>query len=178
MPQVIKVGAPSLFVEATAWAAIVLAVLASSSALVQHAEVDAMLPAWRSGSGMLTPLARGLLAYLPWVMGVGAVVSVVLLAAAIGLLMRLEWARRTFIGLLGVVIVANLLGLWVQYEVVHALVDGSLPTPGLPANADALPGVLADAPRRMTMAVTLGGCALLAWVIRRLMSDAVRQEFA
>jgi hypothetical protein len=39
-------------------------------------------------------------------------------------------------------------------------------------------GGLADATQIMAMLVTLGGCALLGWVIRRLMSDAVRQEFA
>jgi hypothetical protein len=30
----------------------------------------------------------------------------------------------------------------------------------------------------MAVVVTLGACALLAWIIRRLMSPAVRQEFA
>jgi hypothetical protein len=178
MTQTFKVGAPSLFVELPAWVAILLAVLASVSALVQNAEVAAALPAWRDGADSLMPFSRLLLAYLPWVMGAGVVLSVALLAAAIGLLMRQEWARRTFIGLLGVVIVANLLGLWLQYEVMHALVDGTLRATSLPPLAVGVFGGLADATRIMALVVTLGGCALLGWVIRRLMSDTVRQEFA
>jgi hypothetical protein len=178
MTQTLKVGAQSLFVELTAWVAILLAVLASVSALVQNAEVASALPAWRHASDTLLPFTRLLLAYLPWVMGAGVVLSAALLAAAIGLLMRQEWARRTFIVLLGVVIVANLLGLWLQYELVHSLVDGTLRTTVLPPQAAGVFGGLADATRIMATVVTLCGCALLGWVIRRLMSDTVRQEFA
>jgi hypothetical protein len=178
MTQTFKVGARSLFVETTAWVAILLALLASMSALVQNAEVASVLPAWRDGSDSLLPFTRLLLAYLPWVMGGGFVLSVALLATAIGLLMRQEWARRAFIGLLLVVIVANLSGLWLQYEVVRALVDGTLRTSPLPAQAAGVFGGLADATQWMAMAVTLIGCALLGWVIRGLMSEAVRQEFA
>lgn len=178
MTQTFKVGAPSLFVELTAWIAIVLAGLASVSALVQNAEVAAVMPAWREAGNSLLPVSRLLLDYLPWVMGTGVVLSVALLAAAIGLLMRHEWARRAFIGLLAVVIVANLVGLWLQHEVVQALVDGTLRTTPLPPQAAGVFGGLADATRMMAMVVTLIGCALLGWVIRRLMSDTVRQEFA
>ena len=32
--------------------------------------------------------------------------------------------------------------------------------------------------RVMAVVVTLGACGLLVWIIRRLMSPAVRQEFA
>jgi hypothetical protein len=173
-----KVGAPSLFVEWTAWVAILLAVLASLSALVQNAEVAAALPAWRDGSDGLLPVTRLLLAYLPWVMGAGVALSAALLAAAIGLLMRQEWARRAFIGLLAVAIIANLAGLWLQHELVRSLVHGTLQATALPPQAAGVFGGLADATQIMAMLVTLVGCALLGWVIRRLMSDAVRQEFA
>ena len=178
MTQTFNVGARSMFVEFTAWVAILIAALASISAVVQNAEVASVLPAWRTGSEALLPATRLLLAYLPWVMGAGVVLSVVLLAAAIGLLMRQEWARRAFIGLLAVVIVANLAGLWLQYEVVQSLVAGTLRSSPLPAQALGVFGGLADATQVMAMLVTLAACAVLGWVIRRLMSDAVRQEFA
>jgi hypothetical protein len=178
MTQTFKVGAPSLFVELTAWVAILLAVLASASALVQHAEAAAVLPVWRSGPDGLLPFTRLMLAYLPWVLGAGVVLSAVLLAASIGLLMRHEWARRAFIGLLVVAIVANLVGLWLQYEVMRLLVDGTLRTTPLPAHAAGVFDGLASATQVLAMLVTLIGCALLGWVIRRLMSDSVRQEFA
>jgi hypothetical protein len=92
--------------------------------------------------------------------------------------MRQEWARRTFIGLLAVAIIANLAGLWLQHELVRSLVHGTLQATALPPQAAGVFGGLADATQIMAMLVTLVGCALLGWVIRRLMSDAVRQEFA
>ena len=55
--------------------------------------------------------------------GAGLVVSLATLASAIGLLLRLDWARRVFIGMLVLAIVANLLGLWFQHEVVQSVVD-------------------------------------------------------
>ena len=70
------------------------------------------------------PLVTGLLlGYLPWVVGFGLVMSLATLASAIGLLLRLDWARRVFIGLLVVAIVANLLGLWLQQEVLQSVVQ-------------------------------------------------------
>jgi hypothetical protein len=177
MTQTLNVGARSLFVTVTAWVFIALAALAAVSALVQNAEVASVLPAWRSGGAVLLPLTQLLLAYLPWVMGAGVVLSMLLLACAVGLLLRLEWARRFFIALLFVVITANLAGLWLQHEVLHALVDSTLRRGALPPQAADLFGGMATAAQGMAVFVTLAVCAWMGWVIRRLMSDAVRQEF-
>lgn len=176
MPNTLHVGAPSLFVTLTAWAAIVLAALVSVLAGLQQAEVASLLPQWK-----LMPLrvvSRWLLAYLPWVLGAATVLSLLLAAAAVGLLLRLNWARRVFIALAATAIGANLLGLWLQHEVVQALVLDTLQQGGLPARAAGMFGSLAAAAQAMAALVALGGCALLGWVIRRLMSERVRQEFA
>jgi hypothetical protein len=178
MTQTFNVGSRSIFVTATAWVSMLLAVLASVSALVQNAEVASVLPAWQAGGDMLLPVTRLLLVYLPWVMGAGVVLSLALLACAIGLLLRLEWARRVFIGLLFVVIAANLAGLWLQHEVLQALVDSTLRRSPLPAQVADVFGGFATATQTMAVLVTLFACATMVWVIRRLMSDAVRQEFA
>ena len=98
-------------------------------------------------------------------------------ACAVGLLLRLEWARRFFIALLLVVITANLAGLWLQHEVLHALVDRTLRRSALPPQAADVFGGLATAAQGMAVFVTLAVSAWLGWVIRRLMSDTVRQEF-
>lgn len=177
MANTINVGSRSLFVTVTAWVFIALAALASVSALVQNAEVTSVLPAWRSGGDLLLPITQLLLAYLPWVMGAGVVLSMLLLACAVGLLLRLEWARRVFIALLFVVITANLAGLWLQHEVLHALVDSTLRRGALPQQAADVFGGMATAAQGMAVFVTLAVCAWMGWVIRRLMSDAVRQEF-
>jgi len=180
MPQTYTVGARSMFVTATAWVFIILAAVASASALVQNAAVASLMPGLQLETGRdALPLLTGLLiGYLPWVVGTGLVMSLATLASAIGLLMRLDWARRTFIGLLVFAIVANLMGLWLQQEVVQSLVSNTLRGASIPAQALGVFGGFVTAARVMAVLMTLVGCSLLGWIIRRLMSAGVRQEFA
>lgn len=180
MPQTFNVGSRSLFVTTTAWVFIVLAALASVVALVQNAAVTSLMPGFAlAGAGRPLPGLTGLLiGYLPWVVGIGLVMSLATLASAIGLLMRLDWARRTFIGLLAVAIVMNLLGLWLQQEVVQSVVHNTLDRVTLSAQVLGVFGGFVTAARVMAVLMTLAACAMLAWIIRRLMSEAVRQEFA
>jgi hypothetical protein len=180
MPQTYNVGSRSRFVTATAWVFIVLAALASVSALVQNASVTSMLPGLQAGAGAPPlPLLTGLLVgYLPWVVGTGLVVSFATLASAIGLLLRLDWARRVFIGLLAFAIVANLAGMWLQHEVVQSVVSSTLGSAPIPAQVLGVFGGFVTAAKAMAIVMTLGACAVLAWIIRRLMSASVRQEFA
>ena len=180
LPQTLNVGARSYFVTATAWAFIVLAALACASALVQNATVASVMPGLRPiGEAARLPLLTGLLVgYLPWVMGAGLLLSGATLASAIGLLLRLDWARRTFIGLLIVAIVANLLALWLQQEVVQAVVSTTLSRAPIPTEVLGVFGGFVTAARVMAVVVTVGACLFLGWIIRGLMSPSVRQEFA
>ena len=180
MPQTYNVGARSLFVTATAWVFIILAVLTSMSALVQNAAVASLMPGLQLATERAAlPLLTGLLiGYLPWVVGTGLVMSLATLASAIGLLMRLDWARRSFIGLLVVAIFVNLLGLWLQQEVVQSVVSSTLSSVAIPQRAMGVFGGFVTAARVMAVLMTLVGCALLGWIIQRLMSATVRQEFA
>ena len=180
MPQTFNVGARSLFVTATAWVFIVLAALASASAVVQNAAVTSLMPGLSLGleRGSLPLLTGFLVGYLPWVVGAGLVISCATLASAIGLLLRLDWARRAFIGLLMLAIVANLLGVWLQQEVVHSVVSTTLRSTPLPQGVLNVFGGFVTAARVMAIMMTLSACGILAWIIRRLMSFGVRQEFA
>ena len=180
MPQTYTVGSRSLFVTLTAWVFIILAALTSASALVQNAAVASLMPGLQLATERNPlPLLTGLLVgYLPWVVGAGLVISLATLASAVGLLMRLDWARRTFIGLLVVAIMANLLGLWLQQEVVESVVSNTLSSVAIPAQALGVFGGFVTAARVMAVLMTLVGCGLLGWIIRRLMSAGVRQEFA
>ena len=180
MPQTFNVGARSLFVTATAWVFIILAALASVSALVQNAAVASLMPGLLLATerNPLPRLTGLLIGYLPWVVGTGLVMSLATLASAIGLLLRLDWARRTFIGLLIIAIVANLMGLWLQQEVVQSVVSNTLSSVSIPQQAMSVFGGFVTAARVMAVLMTLVGCALLGWIIRRLMSAVVRQEFA
>lgn len=178
MPQTFNVGARSLFVTTVAWVFIALSLLAVASAVVQNAAVASLLPGWRASGAQLPLLTGWLIAYLPWVVGAGLVLSLATLASAIGLLLRLDWARRAFIGLLALAIVANLLGLWFQHEVLQSVVQSTLSRAPLPEQALGVFGGFVTAARAMGVAMTLLACALLGWTIRRLMSASVKQEFA
>ena len=178
MPQTFNVGSRSLFVTFTAWMFIGVAVLASLSALVQSAEIASVLPQWRIDGAGAPRVTGWLLAYLPWVAGAAVAVSFALLACAVGLLMRFEWARRTAIGLLGLVIALNLAGLWLQHELVQALFQQALQRTALPPQAADVFGGFATAAQLLAVAITVGACALLGWAMQRLRSEAVRQEFA
>jgi hypothetical protein len=92
--------------------------------------------------------------------------------------MRLDWARRVFIGLVAVALVANLLGLWLQQEVLQSVAASTLSGAALPPQAAGVVVGFVTAARVMAVLVTLGACCLLGWIIRRLTSPAVRQEFA
>lgn len=180
MTQTFNVGARSRFVTITAWVFIVLGLMASASALVQNAAASSW-PGQIAVAGSTLPqpwLTGWLLAYLPWVAGAAVAVSFALLACAVGLLMRFEWARRTAIGLLGLVIVLNLAGLWLQHEVVQALFQLALQRTALPPQAADVFGGFATAAQMLAVAITVGACALLGWAMQRLRSEAVRQEFA
>lgn len=178
MPQTYNVGARSLFVTAIAWVFIVLAMLTSMSALVQNAAVASLMPGMQVATERMPLLTGLLIGYLPWVVGTGLVMSLATLASAIGLLMRLDWARRSFIGLLVVAIFANLLGLWLQQEVVQSVVSSTLSSSAIPQHAMGVFGGFVTAARVMAVLMTLAGCAVLGWIIGRLMSPIVRQEFA
>jgi hypothetical protein len=172
MPQTFNVGARSRFVTITAWAFLLLAGLAAFSTLLADLHPQA------ASAGSWPALLGLIVDHLPWLMRAGLVVSMLMVASAVGVLLRLDWARRVFIGLLVLTLLANLPGLWVQQEVVQALLGSRLGGVVLPPQAADLVSGLSTAARSMAAVMTLVGCALLVWIIRRLMSPAVRQEFA
>jgi len=180
MPQTLNVGSRSLFVTLTAWVFLVLGAAASLSALLQNATLASWLPGLQGlGAAQPLPLLTGLLiGYLPWVVGAGLALSLATMASAAGLLLRVDQARRCFIGLLGLAIAANLLGLWLQHEVVQSLVEATLARAPLPAAAASVFGGFVTASQVMAVLVTLAACALLGWIMHRLMSASVRQEFS
>lgn len=180
MPYTINVGARSLFVTATAWVFIFLGLFASASTLIQNAHVASLMPGLQAvGETRPLPFMSGLLmAYLPGVLIASLALSLATLASAIGLLLRLDWARRVFIGVLVTAIVVNLAGLWLQHEVVQSVVASTLTRATLPAQVADVFGSFVTAARVMAALVTLGACLVLAWIIRSLMSPVIRQEFA
>jgi len=176
MPKTFNVGAPSRFVTITAWLAIVLAAAVALLAGWQQAELASLLPQWQQRP--LPTVSGWLLRGMPWVLATAAGLALLLLASAIGLLLRLDWARRVFIGLVALAIAANLFGLWLQHEAVQLWVQQTLGAVVLPGPAAGVFGGLLTLAQVMAGMVTVAAALMLAWVISRLNSESVRQEFA
>ncbi len=176
MPQTYNVGSRSRFVNFVAWIFILLAAFACEWAVIQNATqswaslaVDPSSLPWLSGL---------LMRHATWVFSAAVALSLATMVCAFGLLRRIEWARRVFIGLLMVAIGVDLAGLWLQQEVTHLLVDSTLRQAALTQPAADLFGGILTAARLLAGLITLVVSLGLAGIIRRLMSPSVRQEFA
>jgi len=180
MPQTFNVGSRSLFVSVTAWVFIVLGFTVTALSVIQGAATAALLPGFDLNLDVkpLQGLMRVLAGHLPWVAGAALALSIGTLVAAIGLLLRLEWARRAFIVVMALAIVANLAGVWLQQELLQALIDHTLSRAPLPREAAGVYGGFATAARAAAVTLSVATCLLLAWIIARLSTLAVRQEFA
>jgi len=178
MPQTFNVGSRSRFVTFVAWLFIALSAFACTWAVIQNATQSSWAADLVVDKGGLPWLSGLLASYLPWVLSCAAALSLATLACAIGLLRRVEWARRMFIGLLLVAMVVDLGGLWLQQEFGHLLVQSALGQATLPHRAAELLAGTVTTARILAGLLTLAACAALGGIIRRLMSPAVRQEFA
>ena len=174
MPQTYNVGSRSRFVTFVAWLFVFLGAFACEWAVIQNA-THASWATQLAGEKGLTGLLCG---YLPWVFSCAIALSLAIVACAFGLLRRLEWARRLFIGLLMVAIGVDLASLWLQQEFVHLLVDPALRGLSMSQQAAEVFGGMLTAARLLAGVITLVASFALAVIIRRLMSPAIRQEFA
>ena len=176
MPQTYNVGSRSRFVNFVAWMFILLAAFACEWAVIQNATQP-----WASlavDPSTLPGLTGMLVRHAPWVFSAAIALSLAMIVCAFGLLRRVEWARRVFIALLMVAIGVDLASLWLQQEFVHLLVDPALQGQTMSQQAAELFGGMLTAARLLAGAVTLVASFALVVIIRRLMSPAVRQEFA
>lgn len=180
MPQTFNVGSRSLFVSVTAWLFIVFGIAATALSVIQGAATAALLPGFSLSldAKPLHGMVQLLAGHLPWVAGAALALSIGMLVAAVGLLLRLEWARRAFIVVVVLAIVANLAGLWLQQELLQALIDRTLSRAPMPREAAGVFGGFATAARAAAVTLSVATCLLLAWIIARLNTQAVRQEFA
>jgi hypothetical protein len=177
VPQTLSVGSRSSLVTATAWLVMALAVAVLWVAGV--ALVPVLGELWlRIWPDSLQAVSSPLVQHQPWVLATGLALAAACLACAIGLLRRLEWARRLAVAMLGLLMCGQLAGLWLQHAVVTAVVDIGRAAAPLPESAAGVLGGLAVATQALGVVLTLCACLLLGWMMRRLMTNPVRQEFA
>jgi hypothetical protein len=180
MPQTFNVGSRSLFVSVTAWVFILFGLTTSTLSVIQGASIASLLPGLNLNLDVkpLQGLMKMLAGHLAWVAAIALALSIGTLVAAAGLLLRLEWARRAFIAVVALAILANLAGLWLQQELLQALIDHTLSRVPLPLEAAGVFGGFAAVARVAAVTLSAGTCLTLAWIIARLSTQTVRQEFA
>ena len=174
MPQTYNVGSRSRFVTFVAWLFVFLGAFACEWAVIQNATHASWATQLAGEKGLTGLLCR----YLPWVFSCAIALSLAIVACAFGLLRRVEWARRVFIGLLMVAIGVDLASLWLQQEFVHLLVDPALRGLSMSQQAAEVFGGMLAAARLLAGVITLVASFVLVMIIRRLMSPSIRQEFA
>lgn len=172
----------STFVTVLAWVFIGLSGFATLIAVLQNVMLQVLfLPEMQEHA--MQPLPPGLPAPTQWMFGHMAwffraflLVSAVTLIAAIGLLRRHEWARRLFVGLMGFAIAYQLLGLAWQWWFMGSM-DAFMRAPGMPADMDAAMHGFMRVVQVFGMLTALAFCVLFGWIVRRLCSAKLRDEF-
>jgi hypothetical protein len=178
MPQTFNVGSRSRFVTFVAWLFLAASAVACAWALIQNATQSAWMAELAVDRSALPWLSGVLVRYLPCVLTCAAALSLAMAACSVGLLQRLEWARRLFIGLLVVAMAVDLASLWLQQELAGLLVQSTLRQAALSHHAAALFDGMVTTARVLAGLLTLGAGLAFAGIVRRLMSASVRQEFA
>jgi hypothetical protein len=91
--------------------------------------------------------------------------------SAVGLLLRKNWARIIFIVIMGAGIVSNLLGVVVQFTVLSSIPQ--IPDAEVRGRFDLMFGMA----QFFNVLVALGMSVLFGWIIWKLVSPSVRDEF-
>lgn len=124
------------------------------------------------------PASMGwMLAHMIWIFRGLLLLSIVTLVASIGLLLRRDWARRLFIGLMVFAIAYQLLGLVWQWWFMGSMQQTlSMPTAASAQFASGMQGFM----RVMQVfgaIMAIGFSVLFGWIIKRLHSLPIRCEF-
>jgi len=172
----------STFVTVLAWIFIVLSGFATLISLMQNAMLFFMFRDAGFGQAMdklghapnVPAFFFYFARYFYLFFALFLVLSAATLASSIGLLLRRNWGRILFIGLMGIGIAWNLGGLALA-AVMMTVVNG-FPLPPGNCMGVALGGMVI-AMMVVNVAIALAFSALFAWIIVRLRSPGIRREF-
>ena len=172
----------SSFVTGLGWTSAVLSGLATLMAIAQMMLIDSMLEvdqmeaAMRSVNPqqMMPPAAEFIADHFQLLSGAFLVLSVITLISSIGLLNRKNWARLIFIFLMALGILWNLGGLFLQQDMFTSI--PSTATEAFPEIQSQFESITHTV-MIFSVIMAIGASIVLAWIIKRLASKQVRQEF-
>lgn len=166
----------STFVTVLAWVFIVITGFMTFISLLQNVMINTMVPFENmpspSGPGVekMPAAFEFIFGNIHLVFLTFFVISAATLISAIGLLRRKNWARKVFIGILGLGIVWNIGGIIFQQMVFSSM-------PPLPSDAPDGFNQMATIMFVFSAVMAAGISLLFAWLIKRLLSASIRAEF-
>lgn len=165
------------FVTAIAWIFIAFAGMGTAVSFLQSVMFALFLsnedlPKLAPKGPGVPPMAEFMFQYGHWFFVGFLLLSVLGLASGIGLLRRKNWARLVVIALLAFGVVWNLGGTAAGFFFIRDFMPPEAP-PEFKENFDLLFKVM----MAFNFAIALAFAGLFAWIIRRLMSPAIRREF-
>jgi hypothetical protein len=173
--------APSTFVTVTAWIFIGLSTFSTLISVLQNIMITVMFSAPggfppAEAQQHMPPLFAFLFSHMRLYFLAFLVVSAATLLASIGLLMRRNWARIAFIGILALGIVWNIGGLVLQQWLASSMLEINREMRP-PAEFEAVMRGMMIAIRIFSALFAIGLSVLFGWMIRQLRSPAIAVEF-
>ncbi len=179
----------SSFVTVVAWVFIILSGFATLISLLQNIMVGVM-PRDMFNSAIqdstfarvMPPSGRFVFSHLQLLVLCFFILCALTLGSSIGLLRRRNWARLIFIGLLGFGIVYNVAGLVLQQSMMSSMtsqfpLDSAFSADStFRATTQQFDQMMASF-RIVMVVITVGFCALFGWIITKLVSRPIREEF-
>ncbi|MGH8157135.1 MAG: hypothetical protein ACREPQ_03370 [Rhodanobacter sp.] len=174
----------SSFVSVLGWIFVCLAGFSTLIGLLQNLMLQLVfLPAMQQQLAAqplppnMPPPMGWLFGHMIWFFRAFLLLSLTTLIAAIGLLLRHNWGRRLFIGLMGFAIAYQWLGLVFQWWFMGSIQQSMQLPPNAPEHfADGMRGFML-AMQIFSVILALGLSVLFGWIIKRLRSTPVRREF-
>lgn len=169
----------SSFVTSLAWVFIVLAGFSTFIATLQNVMLSVMMPAGmppmeQAQNGQNIPeFAKFMFANFRFIFAGFLVLSVITLAAAVGLLRRKNWARITFVAIMSFGIFWN-----IGSVVLTFVVFPSMPFPdNAPAEFREQHALMSNIMTVATTVIAVALTVLFVWIIKRLLSSDIKREF-
>lgn len=171
-------GTRSTFVTVLAWIFIVLSGFGTLISLLQNIMIHLMFPASQMEQAMAgqpadaPAFAMFMAANIRLFFAFFLLVSAATLFASVGLLRRWNWARWAFVGLMAVGIAWNIAGFGFQLFMFSSMVPPDVPGPQAEQVRTMITAMLV-----VGGVMAAGMSVLFGWIIKRLLSRPIADEF-